>query len=271
MPELPEVEATRLKVDRAARGKRITAVRAKSDPRVLGPLTPARLRRELEGARVRATARRGKYFWLEFDRAPALILHLGMAGHIEIVRAGEAGEKRNPRSLRIELELDGGTRVRFYDYRRFGRVRLTDDPEHAPGVVSLGPDPLRRGFPGPAALHAILSRRSAPIKALLLDQSLFAGVGNWIADEVLYQARLSPHRTARSLTRAEVTRLRAKLLRILRDAVDVGGDNERYPRAWLFHHRWSKRQKSPKTGRAEPIVHHTIGGRTTAWVPTVQK
>lgn len=271
MPELPEVESTRLRVHQAARGRRIVAVRAKADPLVLGALTPARLRRALEGARVRGTDRRGKYFWLELDTGESLLLHLGMAGHIDLLRRGEE-PRGNPRSLRLELEFDNGARLRFVDYRRFGRVRLLQDPLAAAPVASLGPDPLH-GFPSARELHARLSRRAAPIKALLLDQSLFAGVGNWIADEVLYQSRISPHRTARSLSLADVRRVRTKLLRILRDAVRAGGDNERYPKSWLFHHRWSKRlsQKGgARTGRDETIVHHTVGGRTTAWVPAVQ-
>jgi formamidopyrimidine-DNA glycosylase len=267
MPELPEVEAVRLRIQKAARGRQVAAVRARPDARVLGTLSPAKLRKSLVGARVRGTDRRGKYFWLTFDTGESLLLHLGMAGHIDLLKRGEESHG-NPRSIRLELEFDNGSKLQFHDYRRFGRIRLLEDPLHSEPVSELGPDPLH-SFPTAKELHAQLSRRGAPIKALLLDQSLFAGVGNWIADEVLYQSRISPHRTARSLSAEEVRRIRTKLLLILRNAVRAG-DGDHYPKSWLFHHRWSKGQKGPTTGREEPIVHHTIGGRTTAWVPTVQ-
>jgi formamidopyrimidine-DNA glycosylase len=104
---------------------------------------------------------------------------------------------------------------------------------------------------------------------VLLDQSVFAGVGNWIADEVLYQSRLSPHRPAASLTRAEVARLRYRLQAIVRHAVDVRGDSDHFPRSWLFHHRWGRNAEA-RTWRSERIIHETVGGRTTAWVPTRQ-
>jgi len=99
---------------------------------------------------------------------------------------------------------------------------------------------------------------------VLLDQTLLAGVGNWIADEALYQARLSPWRPARSLSDTEVRRLRQALVRIIRRAVDVEADADRFPRTWLFHRRWGRRHAVTSSG--ESLTFDTIGGRTTAWV-----
>jgi len=104
---------------------------------------------------------------------------------------------------------------------------------------------------------------------VLLDQSLFAGVGNWIADEVLYQARLSPRRPASSLSLAEIVRLRRRLHDVIARAVRVDAEGDRFPRSWLFHARWGRRVGAV-TARDEAIVHETIGGRTTAWVPARQ-
>ena len=97
-----------------------------------------------------------------------------------------------------------------------------------------------------------------------------AGVGNWIADEVLYQARLDPRRPASSLSPQEVSRLRGRLRAVVRRAVDVEADAERFPRTWLFHHRWG-RDPNARTAGGEPVAHLTLGGRTTAWVPSRQR
>jgi len=95
-------------------------------------------------------------------------------------------------------------------------------------------------------------------------------VGNWIADEVLYQARIAPSRRAHTLTAAEAARLRARLRSVVATAVAARADHARFPRGWLFHHRWG-RNAAARTAGGERIRHITVGGRTTAWVPTVQR
>jgi formamidopyrimidine-DNA glycosylase len=107
------------------------------------------------------------------------------------------------------------------------------------------------------------------VKGLLLDQAFTAGVGNWIADEVLYQAGIDPRRPAGDLDADEVKRLRAKLRHVVRKAVDVDAEKDRFPRTWLFHRRWGK-EEGAVTARGERIEHITVAGRTTAWVPTHQ-
>jgi formamidopyrimidine-DNA glycosylase len=154
------------------------------------------------------------------------------------------------------------------DPRRFGRIRLQERPEDEHPLASLGFDVLE-GLPRAPDLGALLARRRGPVKAVLLDQSLFAGVGNWIADEALYQSAIDPRRPASSLSPAEVQRLRSRLLAIVRLAVEVGADDRRFPRGWLFHRRWG-RARDARTARGERIVHLTIGGRTTAFVPSRQ-
>jgi len=126
------------------------------------------------------------------------------------------------------------------------------------------------GLPSVAELSRYLARRSAPIKPVLLDQSLFAGVGNWIADEALFQAGISPHRPARDLSPAEVGRIRRALHAIVALAVKHDADSSRFPKSWLFHQRWEYRGDL-QTSRGESIVRETIGGRTAAWVPTRQR
>jgi formamidopyrimidine-DNA glycosylase len=113
-------------------------------------------------------------------------------------------------------------------------------------------------------------QRGAPLKALLLDQSFAAGVGNWIADEVLYQARLDPRRRANTLADPEIARMRAALKRVIDTSVRLSNDSDRYPSGWLFHRRWGKNPRAV-TRTGERIRHITLGGRTTAWVPARQR
>lgn len=154
------------------------------------------------------------------------------------------------------------------DARRLGRILLREDPLNEPPIARLGFDALL-DLPSYQAFGKMLRTRSATIKALLLDQGFAAGVGNWIADEVLYQARIDPRRRADTLSEAEAKALRRRLKSVLATAVKVNADSARYPRTWLFHARWGRR-RGAKTVRGEPIEHITVGGRTTAWVPAVQ-
>jgi formamidopyrimidine-DNA glycosylase len=268
MPELPEVETARRELERAAVGRLIARVAAVDDRIVFHGVTARRFGSTLRGRRIEAVRRRGKHLWFVLDQRPFPAFHFGMTGGFDILAGAEAGDPRH-RFWKAELGLDDGTRLVFHDVRRFGRVRLQKDPEAEPPMSLLGFDPLL-GLPPPVELARLLARRRAPLKAVLLDQSLFAGVGNWIADEVLYQARLSPHRLASSLSLDEVRRLRERLHSVVTRAVDVGARSERFPRTWLFHHRWG-RVRDARTGRDEAIVHDTVGGRTTAWVPAVQR
>ena len=150
-----------------------------------------------------------------------------------------------------------------------GAWRLTVDGPGVERPLELGFDELV-GLPSVAELKRLLARRSAPIKPVLLDQSLFAGVGNWIADEALFQAGISPHRPARDLSSAEVGRIRRALHAIVALAVEHDADSSHFPKSWLFHQRWEYRGDL-QTSRGESIVRETIAGRTAAWVPARQK
>jgi formamidopyrimidine-DNA glycosylase len=276
VPELPEVEAARRLLARVAGGRRITAVWCADDRIVFEGAPPAHFARALRGRRIRAAHRHGKHLWLELDRPPALTLHFGMTGGVRVpgrrpLRLRSSGRRRSadtswpPRFTKLRLRLDDGGEVAMIDARRLGRIRLRADPRHEPPLRGLGPDAWRE-LPAPAALHARLHSRRGPIKALLLDQTFLAGVGNWVADEVLYQAAIAPRRPAGSLSAVEARRLHRALRSILTTAVQARAESERYPRRWLFHERWDRHTRIG--GRA--LRHETIGGRTTAWVPGLQ-
>jgi formamidopyrimidine-DNA glycosylase len=265
VPELPEVEAARVLLEGLLRRRRIEAVAALPDPIVYAGVTPRRMAAALRGRRVLRVGRKGKHLWLELDRRPWPVFHFGMTGRVRVYDT----EAQRPRFWKLEMRVSSGKRIAFADARRFGRIRLQQHPEAEHPIAALGFDALL-GVPPARELGRLLARRQAPIKAVLLDQSVFAGVGNWVADEVLFQAGISPHRRAASLTPAEVKRLRARLIGVVSHAVKVGAASDRFPRSWLFHRRWG-RDASAVTSRAERIRHETIGGRTAAWVPSRQR
>jgi formamidopyrimidine-DNA glycosylase len=278
VPELPEVETARRLATRVAVGRRITDVWCANDRIVIEGVTPTRLVATLRGRRVRAVHRHGKHLWFELDRRPWLLVHFGMTGGLHVparpslkLRStrGWAPPGWPPRFLKLKLIFDDGGELAMADARRLGRIRLRDDPRAESPVADLGFDALHE-LPTPAQFLALLRERAAPLKALLLDQTFAAGVGNWIADEVLYQARLSPLRTARALTPAEAARLLGRLRSVIATAVRSGADGDRFPRSWLFHHRWDQ-DPLARTACGARIRWQTIGGRTTAWAPSRQR
>lgn len=266
MPELPEVESWRELCRTHAQGKHIQRVFAARDPIVFQGVTPLRFSRALRGRRVRAVHRKGKLLWWELDRRPWPLFHFGMTGSMRV--AEETGP-RSPRSrfVKAEFLFEDGLRLAMINKRRLGRIRLVEDPESEPPVSELGLDPYLTP-PTARGLRAIVAHRKAPVKAVLLNQHLFAGVGNWIADEVLYQAGVAPTRPCTTLSPAEITALAAKLRSVVRQAVERGAYSGNFPRTWLFHRRWDWK---PRIAAGESLRVDTVGGRTSVWDPKRQR
>jgi len=263
MPELAEVEAWRQLAEREAVGATILNARADDDRIIFDQNAPSTVSRKLKGRILVTTHRIGKHFWMELDSGEDLYIHFGMTGSLWALKP----EDKPPSHIKLDLTLSNGIRLVYRNMRRIGKVRLLPDITAVPPVSKLGPDPIEQGLEL-SWLQEKLSTRKGPIKAVLLDQKIFAGVGNWIADEVLYQAKLSPHRRCNDLTGPEVKRLRTCLMRILNKAVAVDADSSKFPKTWLFHHRWGK--KAEQDARGDAIQFDQVGGRTTAWVPARQ-
>ncbi|MGD0527694.1 MAG: DNA-formamidopyrimidine glycosylase family protein [Polyangiaceae bacterium] len=280
MPELPEVETVCRVMRRVLVGERIARVEIVRDPIVFSGHSPRAIEQALVGRVVEAVGRRGKYFWVALGGpGPTVYGHLGMSGWVrEVGREGTRlhghGEAPfddaagRPRFLRLRLETTGGRAVAFTDPRRLGRIWLGVTPDRERRVARLGPD-AHDDLPPVDVLATLFARRRTAIKAVLLDQGALAGIGNWIADEVLYQARIAPARPASSLAKGEVGALRRAIHRVLTHAVKVGADHRRFPKTWLFEHRWGGDRGAARIG-GQPIVRQIVGGRTTAWVPTRQ-
>lgn len=285
MPELPEVEATRRLLHRRLAGRTLGAVEVFEDPIVYEGVEAERWVRALSGARVERVQRHGKHLWWVLDRRPWPAFHLGMTGRFQVhgpqgqvavgppgpLRADPAARPYPDRWIKLRLRLHDGWTLAFANKRRLGRARLRDRPLQQPPLSRLGPDPLL-ALPSPDALADTLARRTAAIKAVLLDQRFLAGLGNWLADEVLYRARIAPHRRARDLARPSplaVVRLHAAIREVLQIAVAANAHSDRFPPHWLFHRRWG-RDPDARTADGHPLRFDTIAGRTTAWVPAVQ-
>ncbi|KAJ2829481.1 hypothetical protein IWW50_000824 [Coemansia erecta] len=279
MPELPDVERARKLLHERCVGRKITQVSAADDSIVFAGASKTDIEAQLLGRTVLGSGRRGKQFWLLLSGGLSLLLHFGMTGEVHI--QGEAlshyrkievdvGENWPPQYTKLELAFDH-VRVAYTDPRRLGRIRtFPGDAAESPAVSKLGFDPVLDPPDSDAFAHSVL-RRKMPIKALLLNQAFSAGVGNWIADEVLFQSQIHPAQMANTLHRGQTDALLDQLKHVCTTAVSVNAESEMFPRDWLFHYRWSKgRSQSPQLPDGRKIAFVTVGGRTSAFVPAVQ-
>lgn len=282
MPELPEVESARAAIERAGLGRRIVDV-DDADTYECRPHSPGEIRDALVGRELVSAHRQGKFMWCEtsgVDRSgtagPDLAIHLGMSGRIVITAPdGAQGSRgtetqggdylgtthpksvanpRNPAWNRFTLTFDDGGELRLFDKRRLGRVRL--DPDRS----ALGPDAQQITL---AQFRDRIGRGSSAVKARLLDQSVVAGIGNLLADETLWQARVAPTRPANELDDAELAGLRRALRKATRAAIAHGGVHT----GTFIAHR-SRSGHCPRCG-AE-VTRATVGSRTTYWCPQEQ-
>ncbi len=221
MPELPEVETIARALRQGGRGARpIVGARVRA-ARVLWPRTVAMpdvaaFEAHWPGRVITGIARRGKFLRLEVDAAWQALVHLRMSGDLLV----QPATAPLPRHTRLYLDLDDGRRLIFDDPRKFGRWWLTTDPQTVLG--HLGPEPLDPAFT-PERLAQRLRGRRARLKALLLDQTVLAGVGNIYADEALHRAGLHPLRRAHTLTHDEITALWHALRQVLQEGLALNG------------------------------------------------
>jgi formamidopyrimidine-DNA glycosylase len=258
MPELPDVEHFRRTFARGAAGHRVSEV-VVTDPGILRDVTAAELDQALRGHRFAEPDRRGKWMIAGTD-GPALVLHFGMTG--DILWAADATD-RHPHD-RVIVILDHGE-VRYRNMRKFGGVWLAANRNEVDALLArLGPDALDVGRAG---FLRLLETRRGRIKAVLLDQSFIAGVGNLLADEALWRARIHPARTVESLPVEErVTLFRELRSVIRRQTVD------RYPEG--FRSRWNdaRGRDGARCPRCRSELARTIvGGRTTYLCPSCQR
>jgi formamidopyrimidine-DNA glycosylase len=311
MPELPEVETVARTLRPQLVGRVITRALV-LHPDVVAGVSPPAFEQRLAGAAFEEVGRRGKYLIAGLRSAAGaplqLVVHLRMTGRLLCVGAGD--ELANHTHLRFLL--DDGHELRLVDTRRFGRAYLLgagggyassaipDDaaaagllaaeeraegrPGTGPGLaippkglVELGPEPLSPGF-RPRDLAAMLRGRRRQLKALLLDQSFLAGIGNIYADESLFRARLHPERKASDLSRREARRLYDCIREVLSEAIGDGGttirdyvDGRGRPGEFAARLRVYGREGEPCSACGTPIERHAVAGRSTYLCPRCQR
>jgi len=275
MPELPEVETVRRDLERLIVGRTVTSCRIAPDAaRLVRLVPPEEFCRQLTGRTVRGLRRRGKYLIVDLDDGRAWVVHRRMSGNI-LYRAPADPPDDYTRAV---FTLDDGHELRWTDLRKFGTMWLVEDA--AMVMEALGPEPLDAAFT-PEVLRARAGRRSAPIKAVLLDQSVLAGMGNLYTDEALHHAKIHPLRPANRLKPDDWARLHAGILRALRMGIEgrgsslgttlrdhvnvdgVPGQNQETVQAY-------GREGEPCYACGTPMRRITVGGRGSVFCPKCQ-
>jgi formamidopyrimidine-DNA glycosylase len=273
MPELPEVESVRRQLEPVLVGRRFERVTI-DDPRLVRPYEPTEVAAELEGERVEAVERRGKYLVVRFESGRVLLIHLRMTGSLLHAAAGSLDDDPHRRAV---VTLEDGSDVAYRDVRRFGTWLLLEPGEAEPYLSArVGDEPLDALFTA-ARLGERLAGRKTSLKAALLDQRTLAGMGNIYVDEALWRAKLNPLRPAASLDRAELRRLHRSIRAALEHGLARQGSTLRDYRlpdgsggSMQDEFRVYGRGGEPCERCGTPISRTRAAGRTTWFCPTCQ-
>ena len=216
-------------------------------------------------------------------------MHFGMAGWFHIrnfdtrlykPNASKDSTEWPPKYWKFHLQTteDPQVEAAFVDFRRFARIRLIDcdaaEIRKMSPLVENGPDPIvDKDIVTEEWLAAKLASKHVPVKALLLDQGNISGIGNWVGDEIMYDARIHPEQYSDTLSSAQVAQLHKSIQYVCGFAVENLSDHSKFPEHWLFNHRWGKGKKDSATTlpNGSKFVFLTVGGRTSCVVPSVQK
>ncbi|KAB8072122.1 DNA glycosylase/AP lyase [Aspergillus leporis] len=290
MPELAEISRIVHFIRQHLVGKTLSKVSTQNDDLIYGKAgtSAAEFQKVMEGKKIVGAGQQGKYFWIAMSSPPHAVMHFGMAGWLKIrnadtyyYRTDKPQDKEWPPKywkFLLETDEDPKTQAAFVDFRRLSRIRLVDCPVDQIRNFS----PLKENGPDPVAdkdtvtedwLASKLRSKKVPVKALLLDQANISGIGNWMGDEILYHAKIHPEQYSNTLNDDQVKELHSAIHYVCSTSVDLLADSDKFPADWLFKYRWSKGKKNASLTlpNGEKITFLTVGGRTSAVVPSVQK
>lgn len=264
MPELAEV----LYFSRRwcpGMGQRVVRVHLHPTKRIFRGSRPQDLGRGLKNKKMVSIQTHGKQMLFRFGTDCWLGIHLGMTGKLSAAPPDHRPGKHD------HLVLYTRTRALvFQDPRLFGRIRLHSASRPPDWWSSLPYPVLSREFSVPRLSEILKKRGRTPLKPLLLLQEFFPGIGNWMADEILWQADLNPRTLAGTLDQPAIARLHSKTQKVSKEAIRIiGRDWSDPPRSWLFLHRWADGGQCPRCRKA--LIRKPVGGRTTCWCPVCQK
>jgi formamidopyrimidine-DNA glycosylase len=264
MPELAEVEWFR-KQWNPGLGLEVVDLRLHRRNRVFRGENAAELEHRLVGERLVSSHARGKRILFKFSGDNFLFIHLGMTGKIRVEPANYRPAKHDHLVL-----FQSERALVFTDSRQFGRVRFHHGADEPDWWRSDTPEINSPAFNQEFMDRFLDRHRKAPIKAALLMQHGFSGIGNWMADEILWRAKVLPSKRIRRLTTSQrATLFRAAKFVVRRSLETLGHDSSDPPRGWLIHQKWKRDGICPK--HRTPLRHATVAGRTTAWCPKCQK
>jgi len=266
VPELPEVELTRRRLEREIAGKKIKKVVVRAPK--LRLVVPPELEASLQGHTIRSVNRRGKYLLFDCE-AGWLIIHLGMTGFLRLLPEMTPPGKHD----HLDFVLADGSVLRFHDPRKFGTVAwTTSDPAANKLLSGIGPEPLTAAFDGVYLFKVSRTRRIA-IKLLIMNMKIVAGVGNIYANEALFRAGIRPDRAASSLSRSECERLAATIREVLQESIDQGS-TYRVAEDTVAYHPLNfdvyGRGKSACTTCSSALEEIRLGNRSTVYCPHCQ-
>ena len=259
MPELPDVQVFKQRIDATSLHKEIRTVHLFAD-RIL-EVSERTLRRHLKGRALESTRRHGKWLFVAVDDG-WLLLHFGMTGEPVYRETGEP-----PDSVKMALDFTGGGTLHIVNRRKFGRIGWIDDPDAFIEEEDLGPDPLATDGFDLAAFRERLADRRGTIKGTLMNQQVIAGLGNVYVDEILFQSDLHPEAKTDDLASGTVGTLHRTMTRVIRKAIEARVDPEQMPRGWLLPRR-EPGADCPRCGGT--IRRMQVSGRSTYWCPSHQ-
>ena len=263
MPELAEVFYYSKCWDTGT-GRAIVAIQANAKSRVFRGCSVVALEAGLSGAKLKASRTHGKQMLFEFSGGRWLAVHLGMTGELSAKPEPYEPVKHDHLVLHTRQVA-----LVFHDPRQFGAVTFYEGKSPPEFWRALPPQPMDGAFTSERVAAVLHRHARQPLKALLLDQRYFPGIGNWMADEVMWQMKLPPQTAAGSLSSKQAR----SLWRTARKVCDValktiGADWSDPPRSWLFSHRWTRDNDCPRCGAK--LRHETLRGRTACWCPACQ-
>ena len=260
MPELPEVEGFRKYVEGTSLDQTILKVEI-TDKKVVDHDTSEFIK-ALERQQFIGTDRVGKYLFVLTDGPQHLMMHFGMTGSPRYYK----DEADAPRHGRVIFHFDSGFRLAYNCPRKFGRLTLTSSVEDYCKEKKIGTDAAKISWD---EFQARISGRKTPIKAAMMNQSILAGVGNWIVDEVLFQAQLHPEERVNELKEPDLREVFDKMQYVIGTALELDAHFPDFPEHFMIHSRWTDAGR-PDAPRID-LEKITVGGRSTYFDPRVQK